>query len=110
MPAITPTLSCQVEGLKTIYVCNSSICFEFKNAEQLKKAKKKASLVYKTKPAFTLLSRSKNPVFAFSVSKKPRRVVTNNLVNPFIVKVVNTMTTQTSKNIIPIVNYLKLIF
>lgn len=109
MPIRSSTLPCQVNGLKAIYVCNNSVCFEFENAEQLKKAKKKAALVYKTKPAFNLLSRSKNPVFAFSVSKKPR-VVTNNLVNPFIVKVVNTMTTQTSKKIIPVVNYLKLIF
>ncbi|HEV3269296.1 MAG TPA: hypothetical protein VGZ69_01455 [Candidatus Rhabdochlamydia sp.] len=109
MPTISPTLPCKVAGLKTIYVCNSSICFEFENAEQLKRAKKKAALVYKTKPAFALLSRSKNPVFAFSVFEKPRRVVTNNLVNPFMLRVVNTLTTQTSKKIIPIVDYLKLI-
>lgn len=46
MPAITPTLPCQVDSLKAIYVCNRSVCFEFENAEQLEKSKKKAALVY----------------------------------------------------------------
>ncbi|VHN99656.1 hypothetical protein [Candidatus Rhabdochlamydia sp. T3358] len=110
MPVITPTLPCRVEGLKTIYVCNSSICFEFKNAEQLKKAKKKAALVYKIKPAFTLLSRSKKPTFAFSVSNKPKRTAINNLIHPFMLKAVNTMATQTNRRNIPIADYIKMLF
>lgn len=107
MPAITPTIPCQIEGLKTIYVCNSSVCFEFENAEQLKKAKKKAALVYKTKPAFVLSSCSKKPIFAFSVSKKPKRTTVNNPVSPFML---NTMAMQTNIKRIPIANYLEILF
>ena len=109
MPVINPTLPCQVEGLKTIYVCNRSVCFEFENAEQLEKSKKKAALVYKTKPAFILLSRTKKPVFAFSVSKKPKRSVISNP-HQFIVNIVNTMTTQTNRKRVPIANYLEVLF
>ena len=109
MPVIPPTLSCQVEGLKTIYVCNSSICFEFENSEQLEKAKRTANLLYKTKPAFPLLSRSKKPIFAFSIYNKPTRTL---IYDPlvFMLRAVNTINTQTKRKIIPIADYLKILF
>lgn len=105
MPVITPTLSCQVEGLKIIYVCNSSICFEFEKAEQLEKAKKTANLLYKIKPAFPLLSRSKKPIFAFSIYNKPTRTL---IYDPLVLmlRAVNAMNTQTKRKTIPIANIL----
>ncbi|MGL4540809.1 MAG: hypothetical protein ACRCU0_07560 [Candidatus Rhabdochlamydia sp.] len=41
MPSITSVLTCRVDGLLKVYICDESAYFEFKNAIKLKTAKEK---------------------------------------------------------------------
>ncbi|MGL5626975.1 MAG: hypothetical protein ACRDDW_05630 [Candidatus Rhabdochlamydia sp.] len=103
MPSKAETLTCRVDGLKTIYIRNESVCFDFETEEQLNQARNKVTAVYATMPPFKLFLHSKKPAFAFKIFFKPFGA---NMPISFILDTTTIMATETSpKKIVPIVNY-----
>lgn len=73
MPGLVSTVSLQTAGLKSIYIVNNDVNFEFESKKTLNKAIKQINQIYHINKHYTpLLVTSKKEVFAFSISFTPR--------------------------------------